>query len=107
MRVLALTSSYPRFEGDATAPFIESITTHVAALATPSTSSYRAQRMEATPSEGDVHFHPYRYSPGGLDAVGIFGIARSRSENQAVAVRARAASSRCRGDAGVQLPRVT
>ena len=31
MNVLSVTSSYPKFEGDATAPFIESITRHVAA----------------------------------------------------------------------------
>jgi len=31
MNILTLTSSYPRFEGDPTAPFIESITRHVAA----------------------------------------------------------------------------
>jgi hypothetical protein len=29
MRVLMLTSSYPKFRGDTTAPFIESIATHI------------------------------------------------------------------------------
>ena len=31
MRVLMLTSSYPKFRGDTTAPFIESIATNIAA----------------------------------------------------------------------------
>jgi phosphatidyl-myo-inositol dimannoside synthase len=64
MNILALTSSYPRYEGDPTAPFIESITTHVAAeghsvhVVLPENSGWK---RDAT--EGDIHFHPYRYSP--------------------------------------------
>ena len=64
MRILALTSSYPRYDGDPTAPFIESITKHLAArghtvhVVLPEASDW--QRAE---SEGNVHFHPYRYSP--------------------------------------------
>lgn len=64
MNILALTSSYPRFPGDPTAPFIESITKHVAArghtihLVVP---EHRAWRR--APVEDGVHFHPYRYSP--------------------------------------------
>jgi glycosyltransferase involved in cell wall biosynthesis len=64
MNVLALTSSYPRYEGDPTAPFIESITKHIAALGhtvhlvVPESAEWRRPR-----SEGSVTYHPYRYSP--------------------------------------------
>ena len=64
MNILALTSSYPRYEGDSTAPFIESITKHVAAeghsvhVVLPENSGWKRAA-----TEGDIHFHPYRYSP--------------------------------------------
>lgn len=59
-----LTSSYPKFRGDTTAPFIESIATHIAAqgvethVALP---EHRELRRGAV--EDGVHFHPYRYAP--------------------------------------------
>ena len=36
MKILAITSSYPRFEGDATAPFVESSASFMAPIAPPS-----------------------------------------------------------------------
>jgi glycosyltransferase involved in cell wall biosynthesis len=64
MNILSITSSYPRYAGDPTAPFIESITKHVAALGhtvhlvVPEHSAWRRPA-----SEDGVHYHPYRYSP--------------------------------------------
>jgi glycosyltransferase involved in cell wall biosynthesis len=64
MNILALTSSYPRFEGDPTAPFVESITRHLALrghtvhLVLPQNKKWRRPS-----TEGGVHYHPYRYSP--------------------------------------------
>jgi glycosyltransferase involved in cell wall biosynthesis len=64
MNVLTITSSYPRYEGDPTAPFVESIVKHVAArghtvhVVLPAT-----QGWNRPPSEAGVHYHPYRYSP--------------------------------------------
>jgi len=64
VKVLALTSSYPRYEGDPTAPFVESIVRHVAArghtvhLLLPESRAWRRPL-----AEGNVHYHPYRYSP--------------------------------------------
>ena len=64
MKILALTSSYPRYEGDPTAPFIESITKHISArghvvhVVLPAVTGWARERQE-----GNVHFHPYRYSP--------------------------------------------
>lgn len=64
MKVLSLTSSYPRFPGDATAPFIESITTHVAALGHEIHVVLPEQReWNRRVTEDGVHFHVYRYSP--------------------------------------------
>jgi glycosyltransferase involved in cell wall biosynthesis len=64
MRILALTSSYPRFEGDPTAPFVESITRHVAALGhTVHLVLPESSEWSRPPVEGGVHYHVYRYSP--------------------------------------------
>ncbi len=64
MKILALTSSYPRYDGDPTAPFIESITKHLAGrghtihVVLPAVRGWMHEQRE-----GNVHFHPYRYSP--------------------------------------------
>lgn len=64
MRILVVTSSYPKYAGDPTAPFIESLTTHVANLghevhvALPEHAEWRRPSREA-----NVTFHLYRYSP--------------------------------------------
>lgn len=64
MRALAVTSSYPRFEGDPTAPFVEAITRGLAArghttdLVVPEHADWRRPASEA-----GIHFHPCRYSP--------------------------------------------
>lgn len=69
MRVLMLTSSYPKFRGDTTAPFIESIATHIATARTDAARGvevhvvvpeHRELRRGAV--EDGVHFHPYRYA---------------------------------------------
>jgi glycosyltransferase involved in cell wall biosynthesis len=64
VRVLAITSSYPRFEGDPTAPFIESITQSLTAAGHTLHMLLPANREWAhSATEGRIHFHPYRYSP--------------------------------------------
>ena len=64
MNILTLTSSYPRFAGDPTAPFIESITRHVAARGHTIHLVLPEHRQWSRPHvENGVHFHPYRYSP--------------------------------------------
>jgi glycosyltransferase involved in cell wall biosynthesis len=64
VNILALTSSYPLFEGDATAPFIKSITRHVAARGHTVHLVLPEHRAWNHPeAEDGVHFHPYRYSP--------------------------------------------
>jgi len=64
MKVLSITSSYPRYDGDPTAPFMESISRHVAARGHEVHVLLPANREWSRPAtEGGVHFHPYRYSP--------------------------------------------
>lgn len=65
MRVLMLTSSYPKFRGDTTAPFIESIATHIAARGVETHVILPEHReLRRGEVEDGVHFHPYRYAPG-------------------------------------------
>ena len=64
MNILALTSSYPRFAGDPTAPFVESITQHVAALGHPTHLVLpESSKWNRPPREDGITYHPYRYSP--------------------------------------------
>jgi glycosyltransferase involved in cell wall biosynthesis len=64
VKILAITSSYPRYEGDSTAPFIESIVRSVAERGHTVHVLLPQHREWARPaSEGSVHYHPYRYSP--------------------------------------------
>jgi phosphatidyl-myo-inositol dimannoside synthase len=64
VNILVLTSAYPKFAGDATAPFMASITEHVAARGHSIHVVLPAHAEWARPqSEGNVHYHPYRYSP--------------------------------------------
>jgi glycosyltransferase involved in cell wall biosynthesis len=64
MKILAITSSYPRFEGDPTAPFVESIVRSVAELGHEVHVLVPEHREWRRPAgENGVHFHSYRYSP--------------------------------------------
>ncbi len=63
MRILAVTSSYPKFDGDVTAPFIESITRglasrgHVLDVVLPEHPEW------CRPHEPRLTFQPFRYAP--------------------------------------------
>ena len=64
MKILALTSSYPRFEGDPTAPFIESITRKVAEHGCRTDLVLPENAQWSRPaSENGIHYHVCRYSP--------------------------------------------
>lgn len=75
MRVLMISSSYPKWPGETTAPFIEEIARGVAArghavdLLLP-----HHPRWRRAPAEGGVRFFPYRYAP---DAWSLWGYAQS------------------------------
>jgi len=64
VNILVLTSAYPKFDGDATAPFMGSITEHVAGLGHTVHVVLPQHAEWARPAvEGRIHYHPYRYSP--------------------------------------------
>jgi glycosyltransferase involved in cell wall biosynthesis len=75
VRILAITSSYPKFEGDSTAPFIESITKalvrrgHQLTVVLPARSD-----LSPVPIPG-VRFRPYRYAPA--ERFEVFGYAEA------------------------------
>ena len=64
MKICMVTSSYPKYEGDVTAPFIELIAASVAALGNEVhlLAPYHPDvRREAV--EKGVHLHFFKYSP--------------------------------------------
>jgi len=63
MRLLAVTSSYPKFPGDVTAPFIESITRGLALRGHSLDVVLPEHPQLARPDEPGVRFWPYRYAP--------------------------------------------
>ncbi len=64
MKILVLTSTYPRFEGDPTAPFIELLVRHTAALGHELHVVVPEHRDWDRPkTEHGVTYHPFRYSP--------------------------------------------
>ncbi len=82
MKILVLTSSYPKYPGDTTAPFIESITRALAArgheldLVLPARPD-----LSPAPVPG-VSFYPYSYAP--TSGLAIFGYAEALRADVAV-----------------------
>jgi len=77
LRIAMLTSSYPLYAGDTTAPFIEELAAGIAAL------GHRVEvvlpahpRLRRAPRERGVGLHPYRYAPG-LRRLQVWGYASS------------------------------
>jgi glycosyltransferase involved in cell wall biosynthesis len=63
MRLLTVTSSYPKFSGDVTAPFIESITRGLAARGHKLDVVLPEHPQLQRPDEPGVRFWPYQYAP--------------------------------------------
>jgi glycosyltransferase involved in cell wall biosynthesis len=74
MRVLMVTSSYPKFPGDVTSPFIESIAEAVAGLGH-GVDVVLPHHPELRRPPGRIRFFPYRYAP--KDAWSVWGYASS------------------------------
>lgn len=76
MKILMVTSSYPKYEGDVTAPFIESIAAGIAALGNEVhvLAPYHPDLRRA-PTEKGVHLHFFKYSP--LKHLNIWGYAEA------------------------------
>ena len=76
MKICMVTSSYPKYPGEVTAPFIEEIAAGIAALGhevhllLPHHPDLRRSAVER-----GVHLHPYRYAP--CRALAIWGYAES------------------------------
>ena len=75
VRILTVTTSFPKFEGDTTAPFIESITRELASRGHELTVVLPARSdLKPAPIEG-VRFQPYRYAPS--ESLEVFGYAEA------------------------------
>lgn len=74
MRVLMLTSSYPKWPGDTTAPFIESIAETLVARGHAVDMLLPHHPQLRRPAGGGVRFFPYRYAP---DRWSLWGYAQS------------------------------
>jgi glycosyltransferase involved in cell wall biosynthesis len=84
---MMITSSYPRFPGDSVGSFMEPIATGLAArghevhMVLP-----WHPRWRRGPSEGGVHFHPFRYAP--LPGLNVFGYAAAMRADVSLRVAA-------------------
>ena len=75
MRILTVTSSYPKYRGDTTAPFIASITKALAARGHELTVVLPARAdLDPEPVPG-VRFCPFRYAP--TERLNVFGYAEA------------------------------
>lgn len=75
MRILTITSSYPKYAGDTTAPFVASITRALAARGHELTVVLPARAdLDPEPIDG-VRFCPYRYAP--TEGLSVFGYAEA------------------------------
>ena len=75
MKILTITSSYPKYARDTTAPFIASITKALASRGHEVTVVLPAHRdLDLEPVPG-VRFRPYRYAP--TEGLSVFGYAES------------------------------
>lgn len=76
MKVCMLTSSYPKYPGEVTAPFIEEIAAGIASLGHEvHVVLPRHRELRRPPVDRGVHLHPYRYAP--LRALNVWGYAES------------------------------
>jgi len=78
--VVMVTTSYPRFPGDAVGTFMEPIARGIAARghAVHIVLPWHP-RLSRPPIEGGLHFHPFRYAP--IAALNVFGYAGALSED--------------------------
>jgi glycosyltransferase involved in cell wall biosynthesis len=84
MNVLTITSSYPKYPGDVTSPFIESITEALAERGH-TQDVVLPHHPELRRPPGRVRFYPYRYVP--FDARGGWGYAESLASDVRVKPR--------------------
>ena len=106
MKICMLTSSYPKYPGETTAPFIEEIAAglvqrgHCVHVVAP----YHRDIRRA-PIEGGVHLHFFRYSP--VRALNVFGYAESLQADVGLRGAAIAAAPLAVGAGMLELLRLT
>lgn len=77
LRIAMLTTSYPLYPGDTTAPFIEELAAGIAALGQRVEVVLPAHpHLKRAPQERGVGLHPFRYAPG-LRPLQVWGYASS------------------------------
>jgi hypothetical protein len=77
LRIAMLTSSYPLYAGDTTAPFIEELAAGLVALGhAVHVALPRHPALRRAPVERGVRLHPYHYAPG-LRPLQVWGYAAS------------------------------
>src|SRR5689334_295609 len=77
LRIAMLTTSYPLYPGDTTAPFIEELAAHIAAEGHEVQVALPAHpRLRRGPRERGVGLHPFQYAPG-LRRLQVWGYASS------------------------------
>ncbi|NJM06715.1 glycosyltransferase family 4 protein, partial [Candidatus Gracilibacteria bacterium] len=92
MRVLMLTSSYPKYIGETTAPFIEEIAAGMAARGhTVDVLAPWHPELRRAPTERGVQLRFFRYAPH--PALNIWGYAQSLHSDVAVKRRTLAAAA--------------
>lgn len=106
LTICMLTSSYPKYPGETTAPFIEEI---AAGLARRGNTVHMVapfhQDVRRTPVERGVHLHFFRYSP--LRALNIWGYAESLRADVGLRGRALAVAPLALGAASATMLRLT
>lgn len=76
MKICMLTSSYPKYQGEVTAPFIEEIAAGIAGRGhTVHAVLPKNRGLRRQPLERGVHLHPYPYTP--LRALDVWGYAEA------------------------------
>lgn len=106
MKICMLTSSYPKYAGETTAPFIEEIAAglvqrgHEVHVVAP----YHRD-LRRGPVERGVHLHFFRYSP--TDALNVWGYAESLHADVSIKARTLAAAPLALAASVVALMRVT
>ncbi len=79
LRIVMLTTSYPLYPGDTTAPFIEELAAHIAALGHEvGVALPDHPRLRRGPRERGVALHPFAYAPG-LAPLQVWGYASALS----------------------------
>lgn len=107
LRIVMLTTSYPLYPGDTTAPFIEELAAHIAALGHEVHVALPDHpRLRRGPHERGVALHPFAYAPG-IAPLQVWGYASSLSGDVGLKGAAYAAAPLALASSTVAIARLT